>query len=151
MEELKPIVFGLSDELYGVDINRVQGIEKGQQVVRIPNSVEYIKGIMNLRGAIIAVYDLRRKFGLPSATDEDRQYIVVKIKGQLIALEVDNVKEIHNVASGAVFEMPHIATGGNLPYFDKIIKGDDGLIVIIDVDNLFTAEELERIDEMVKQ
>lgn len=65
MEEMKPVVFKLDNENYGVDINLVQGIEKEQQIVRVPNTVNYIRGIINLRGEIIPVYDLRAKFGLP--------------------------------------------------------------------------------------
>ena len=63
MEEMKPVVFKLDNENYGVDIGRVLGIEREQQIVRVPNTVSYIKGIMNLRGEIIPVYDLRKKFG----------------------------------------------------------------------------------------
>ena len=66
MEEMKPVVFKLDSENYGVDIGRVLGIEREQQIVRVPNTVSYIKGIMNLRGEIIPVYDLRKKFGLPA-------------------------------------------------------------------------------------
>ena len=62
MVEFKPVVFKLDKELYGLDINRVRGIEKDQEVVRVPNTASYIKGIMNLRCDVIPVYSLRKKF-----------------------------------------------------------------------------------------
>ena len=89
MEEMKPVVFKLDSENYGVDISRVLGIEREQQIVRVPNTVSYIKGIMNLRGEIIPVYDLRKKFGLPAVQNQDIQFIIVRVKDSKIALEVD--------------------------------------------------------------
>ena len=87
MEEMKPVVFKLDNENYGVDIGRVLGIEREQQIVRVPNTVSYIKGIMNLRGEIIPVYDLRKKFGLPAAQNQDIQFIIVRVKDSKIALK----------------------------------------------------------------
>lgn len=151
MEEMKPVVFKLENENYGVDINLVQGIEKEQQIVRVPNTVNYIKGIMNLRGEIIPVYDLRAKFGLPQASEEDRQYIIVKVRDSKIALEVDGVKEIHDVYDEDIFNVPPIIINENTRYLKKVIKSENTLIVLIDVDYLLSEEEMEKIDEMIKQ
>lgn len=149
MEEMKPVVFKLNNENYGVDINRVLGIEREQQIVRVPNTVSYIKGIMNLRGEIIPVYSLREKFGLPAASNDDIQFIIVRVKDSKIALEVDGVKEIHDVSQSNIFPVPPICVNENTKYFEKVIKGDDNLIVIIDVDYLLSDEEMQRIDEMI--
>lgn len=151
MEEMKPVVFKLDNENYGVDINLVQGIEKEQQIVRVPNTVNYIKGIINLRGEIIPVYDLRAKFGLPAASEEDRQYIIVRVKDSKIALEVDGVKEIHDVYDEDIFNVPPIIINQNTKYLKKVIKSENTLIVLIDVDYLLSEEEMKKIDEMIKQ
>lgn len=151
MEEMKPVVFKLANENYGVDINLVLGIEKEQQIVRVPNTVNYIRGIINLRGEIIPVYDLRAKFGLSSATGEDRQYIIVRVRDSKIALEVDGVKEIHDVYREDIFNVPPIVINDNTRYLKKVIKSGDTLIVLIDVDYLLSEEEMKKIDEMVKQ
>ena len=151
MEEMKPVVFKLANENYGVDINLVQGIEKEQQIVRVPNTVSYIKGIINLRGEIIPVYDLRAKFGLPQAADEDKQYIIVRVKSSKIALEVDGVKEIHDVYEKDIFNVPPIVVNNDTRYLQKVIKNEDTLIVLINVDYLLSDEELEKIDEIIKQ
>ncbi|MBQ9701225.1 MAG: chemotaxis protein CheW, partial [Lachnospiraceae bacterium] len=81
MADFKPVVFKLDEELYGLDILRVQGIERDQQVVRVPNTASYIKGIMNLRGNVIPVYSLRKKFNLPDTANTDIQYIIVSANG----------------------------------------------------------------------
>lgn len=149
MEEMKPVVFKLDSEDYGVDIGRVLGIERAQQIVRVPNTVSYIKGIMNLRGEIIPVYDLRKKFGLPAVQNQDIQFIIVRVKDSKIALEVDGVKEIHDVAQENKFPVPPICINENTRYFESVIKSDNTLIVLINVDYLLSDEEMKRIDELV--
>ena len=145
MEEMKPVVFKLDSENYGVDIGRVLGIEREQQIVRVPN----IKGIMNLRGEIIPVYDLRKKFGLPAAQNQDIQFIIVRVKDSKIALEVDGVKEIHDVAQENKFPVPPICINENTRYFESVIKSDNTLIVLINVDYLLSDVEMKRIDELL--
>ncbi|MDY5577707.1 MAG: chemotaxis protein CheW [Lachnospiraceae bacterium] len=151
MEEMKPVVFKLGNELYGVDINLVQGIEREQQVVRVPNTVSYIKGIINLRGEIIPVYDLKEKFQMKHDSEEESQYVIVKVKNSKLALEVDGVKEIHDISSEDLFRVPPIICNSELSYFNKVIKSDNSLIILIQVDNLLSDEEIARIDEIVNQ
>lgn len=152
MTEFKPVVFKLCNELYGVDIGKVVGIERQQNVVRVPNTVDYIKGIINLRGEIIAVYDLRQKFGLPAAENQaEQQFIIVKVRDSKVALEVDGVDEIHNVEEGDAFPMPAIVLNEQTGYFKEVIKTDKGLIVTLDADYLFSDEEFDKIGKMVEQ
>ncbi len=148
MEDFKPVVFKLENELYGLDILRVQGIERDQQVVRVPNTASYIKGIMNLRGDVIPVYSLRRKFNLPDVANPDIQYIIVRANGNLLALEVDSVDEIHNVEGENVHVVPSIVNSADTRYFDKVLKTSRGLIITIDIDKLLSDEEIEQIQKM---
>lgn len=148
MDEFKPIVFKLDNELYGFDISRVQGIEKEQQVVRVPNTAAYIKGIMNLRGHVVPVYSLKKKFGLPESTSKDVQYVIVNVNRMLLGFEVDGVDEIHNVDSEDIHNVPSIVSNEDTRYFDKVLKTDKGLIITIDIDKLLTDEELGQIEQM---
>ncbi len=148
MAEFKPVVFKLENELYGLDIIKVQGIEKEQQVVHVPNAAAYIKGIMNLRGDVIPVYSLRKKFGMPETTSTDVQYIIVRSNGSLLALEVDSVDEIHNVESENVHVVPSIVNNVDTRYFNKVLKTEKGLIITIDIDKLLSDEEIEQIEQM---
>lgn len=148
MDEFKPIVFKLDNELYGFDISRVQGIEKEQQVVRVPNTAAYIKGIMNLRGHVVPVYSLRKKFGMPEGTSKDVQYVIVNVNRMLIAFEVDGVDEIHNIDNQNIHNVPSIVTNEDTRYFDKVLKTDKGLVITVDVDKLLTDEELGQIEQM---
>lgn len=148
MEDFKPVVIKLDKELYGLDIKKVQGIEKGQEIVRVPNTASYIKGIMNLRGNVIPVYSLRKKFGLPENTSEEVQYLIVDTKGTLLALEVDNVDEIHSIDSQNIHQVPSIIAGADTRYFEKVLKTARGLVITIDVDKLLSDEELEQIEQI---
>ena len=148
MEDFKPVVFKLNDQLYGMDINRVQGIEKEQQVVPVPNTAAYIKGIMNLRGSVMPVYNLKNKFGMADTAIADPQYLIVSVEGTLLALEVDVVNEIHNINDGDLFAVPSIVTNADTRYFDKVIKTKNGLIITIDITKLLSDEELEHIQKV---
>ena len=153
MVEFKPVVFKLDKELYGLDINRVRGIEREQEVVRVPNTASYIKGIMNLRGDVIPVYSLRKKFGMPEAATDDIQYIIVYTNGTLVpdeasAFSVDNVDEIHNIDENDVHVVPSIVTNTDTRYFDRVLKTSRGLIITIDIDKLLSDEELSQIEQM---
>ena len=148
MADFKPVVFKLGNELYGLDISVVRGIEKEQQVVHVPNTASYIKGIMNLRGDVIPVYSLRKKFSMPDSASDDVQYIIVRANGCLIALEVDSVDEIHNVEAENVHGVPFIVNSANTRYFDKVLKSNRGLIITIDIDKLLSDEEIQQIEQM---
>ena len=146
MLEYKPVLFKLGNETYGIDIAKVQGIENQQDVIRVPNSASYIKGIMNLRGEIIPVYNLRNKFGMPDEEGE-KQFIVVDTGEVKIALEVDKFEEIFNATD--IHDAPVIVKGGTTAYIDKVVNLGNRIVVTIDVYNLLTTDEKESIKSMV--
>lgn len=150
MEEFKPVVFRVGNQKFGVDIANVQGIEKEQSIVPVPNTVEYISGIINLRGDVIPVYSLRKKFGIKETSGSEPQYIIVWIHGETLALEVDGVEEIHNVAEGMLHDVPSIIGSGNTSYIQNVVSAGKELIIIINIDELMSGSELEQMDKMVK-
>lgn len=152
-EFTKPVIFKLGAVEYGVDIVVVNGIEKYQQIIPVPNSQSYILGLINLRGAVIPVYSLRKKFGLPDFSGDmsDRMMIVVKMKGTLIALDVDSVSDIHDFENANICEMPFIVRTKETSYFDRIARYENRIILLIDVENLLTDEELEAAKKMVEE
>ncbi|NLL92551.1 MAG: chemotaxis protein CheW [Clostridiales bacterium] len=140
--EFKPVVCNLDTELYGIDINCVRGIEKTQEIVRVPNTASYIKGIMNLRGDIIPVYSLRQKFGLPDIKGENAQYIIVRIGKMPLAIEVDGVGEIFDADASQVIDAPPIILSEKTKYVDKVVNANGRLILIINIDKLLDDDEL---------
>lgn len=150
MEEFKPVVFKVGNQKFGVDISNVQGIEKDQNVVPVPNTASYIKGIINLRGEVIPVYSLRKKFKISEESNVKSEYLIVRIKGNLMALEVDGVEEIHDVEPEHIFDVPTIINFGDTSYIDRVVSTDgNNIIIIIGIDKLLTEEEIESVDEII--
>lgn len=151
MADLKPVVFKLHGEKYGVDINLVNGIEREQKIVEVPNSSGNIKGIINLRGTIVPVYNIARKFGFEDIPLENSQLIITKRGDMLIAIEVEGVDEISDIPSSAISEVPPIIRGGKTAYIKKIAKVGNELLIILDVDALISEEEQKDMEEFIKE
>lgn len=147
---IKPVVFKLGAEEYGVDISLVNAIERYQQIVPVPNSVSYIKGIINLRGEVVPVYDLRKKFNMPAydGSSDERKLIVVKLPDLLIALEVDSVSEIHDFSESNIVSMPALVLNDDIQFFKRVANVDGRLIVLMDVGYLLSQEEMESVKKM---
>lgn len=147
---VKPVVFKLGAEEYGVDISLVNAIEKYQQIVPVPNSVAYIKGIINLRGEVIPVYDLRKKFNMPAydGSNDERKLIVVKLHDLSIALEVDGVSEIHDFSDDRIVPMPELVLNDSIQYFKRVANVNGRLIILLDVEYLLSREEVESVKKM---
>jgi purine-binding chemotaxis protein CheW len=146
-ENVKPVVFKIGGQLFGIDIGSVQSIEKQISVVPVPNATPYIKGIVNLRGEVIPVYSLKRKFNMKDDVMSDSS-IIVETNSIRIALEVDEVIEIGAVEEGAVTTMPYIIRSGETKYMTHIVHSGKDLIIIIDVDELLTQQEAESLKKM---
>ena len=105
---IRPVVFRLGDQEFGVDINLVQSIEKQVDVVPVPNSTKYISGIVNLRGEVIPVMSLKEKFNMEDQSKGDNT-VIVNLPDMKIALEVDEVIEIGELQPDKISLMPKLA------------------------------------------
>ena len=152
MEVFQSVVFKLDEERYGLDITYVNGIEREQSVVRVPNASRNIKGIINLRGEVIPVLNLRAKFNMPNQTSsEETEFIIINLPNNKVALEVDSVDEINNVEDVNMVDMPVIAKGTGVKYFDRVAKVGDNLIILINALELLSDDELEAVEKLVEE
>ena len=140
------LTFTLGDTQYGIELEYVQSIEQIMQVVSIPNTLPYVKGIMNLHGEIIPVYSLAVRFGLPEVGTEN--IVVVDAGDMKIGLEVYKVQEILNISGEHVYEMPKIVRYSQ-DCFSEVADNQKHLIVTLDLKSLITPEERENMQEMV--
>jgi purine-binding chemotaxis protein CheW len=151
MQELKFIVFKVGGQSYGIDIGGVQGIENKMEIIKTPNSPDYIKGIINLRGEVIPIYNLRNKFGLENIdSTEDTKYIVVATNECKFALEVDCVENIENAPEDKIYNAPLMVKNEDTGYVDKIVNAQERLIIIINPSYLLDESERHKIKEMLK-
>lgn len=136
------VVFRLADESYGVDINSVREIITWQPVTRMPGTPRFIEGVLNLRGSVIPVIDLRKRFEFPEqAHTAETRIMVVEIEGQVVGLVVDAVTEVLRVPSEAIEAPDGFALGVNAAFLRGVAKVGERLIVLLQLDGLLEAEE----------
>ena len=140
--EKQLVVFDLANEVYGMDIGVVLEIIRMQEITKVPRTPEFVEGIINLRGKIIPVVDLRKRFSLP-VTDEtaDNRIVVVDIDGQGIGMVVDAVAEVMRINSGSIEPPSEAITTKESDYLLGIAKLDDRLIILLDMNKLLLKEE----------
>lgn len=146
---IKPVVFKVGNEMYGVDINLVQSIEREIQVVPVPNSMPYIKGIVNLRSEVIPVYSLKKKFRLVD-NGVSENTIIIDTKNVKLALEVDEVVEIGDIEPENIVPMPEIALNAQTQYMPRVAHVDGNLIILLDVTELLSEEEEAVVKQMAE-
>lgn len=151
MQEFKPVVFRIGEQTFGVDINYVCGIENVINIVPIPNANRHIKGIINLRGNVIPLFSLRSKFNMePRPYDENTKFIITRVDGVFLAIEVDGVEEIQNVTNDMIQSIPKLVQSEETNYAEKVLNVKGKLIIIIDVCNLLNEQEMQNITDLIQ-
>lgn len=140
-DEQQLVVFLLGAELFGIDIARVQEIIRLQPITRVPRSPAFVDGVINLRGKVIGVVDMRRRFDLPCA-DHTRasRIVVVDIDDQLIGMLVDGVREVLRVNPLSVEPPSPIVTGIDSDYLRGILKLPERLVMLLDLDRVLIRD-----------
>ncbi|MCQ6963449.1 chemotaxis protein CheW [Methanolobus chelungpuianus] len=135
---LQLVIFNLGTEEFGIDIMKVQEIIRLPDITRIPKSPDYIKGVINLRGKIIVVMDLDKRFGLPSKEiTEESRIIVADVDGSIVGMVVDSVSEVIRLMASSVDPTPEIITHSiNASYLRGVGKIDDRLLILLNLENI---------------
>lgn len=137
------LTFRLSDQDYGIAISKVQEIREWTKVTPLPNSPAYIRGMLNLRGAIVPVIDLRLRFGLEAlASDGAPVIIVVNVGNRLAGILVDTVSDVVSVDPSQRRTLPEFEGHANRRFIDGLAQIDDHLMVLLNIDQLVTPEDL---------
>lgn len=149
-KQTKQVIFKLGNEEYGLDIMLVNAIEKYVDLVRIPNAPTYIRGIINLRGDIIPVFNLRKKFGLPEKEiDNNTKLIVTKSHDILMAYEVDEVKEILEIPLSNISETPVIVKSQDTAYMKAVANINGRMLVLLDHNGIISETEKVHIETLI--
>ncbi len=148
-DEQQLVVFDLSTEAYGVDIGAVREIIRLQDITRVPRTPEFVEGVINLRGKVIPVVDLRKRFGLQTEDEsKDNRIVVVNIGAQDIGVVVDAVTEVLRIATESVEPPASVITTADSEYLLGIAKLDSRLIILLDLEQVLTEAEHESLREM---
>ena len=133
--ERQLVVFELANEVYGISIGTVREIIRMQTITYVPDAPEFVKGVINLRGRVIPVVDLRKRFGLPvtEPTPESR-VLVVDIEGADIGVIVDAVTEVKRIPTASIQREASIATTEESYYLEGIAKLEDRLLILLNLE-----------------
>lgn len=145
-ELLQLVTFRLGNEEFSLDILRVQEIIRHMELTRVPRTPDFVEGVINLRGRVIPVLDLRKRFGMPSdeRTNETR-IIVVDVDNRTVGLKVDAVSEVLRLPADTVEPAPAIVTGAESDYIKGVGKLDGRLLILLDVEKILTRSEREAL------
>ena len=144
------VSFNLAKELYGIEITKVREIILITDITRIPETPDFLKGLINLRSTVIPVIDLRVRFGLSEAelSDESR-IMVLQARGKTIGIMVDAVSEVLRVKHDQIAPPPPTVAGLGRDYLSGLVKLDGRLLILLDIDKIFGEEEMLAIKSAV--
>jgi purine-binding chemotaxis protein CheW len=146
------VVFDLANEHYGVDIAAVEGIIKMQPITVVPHTPVFVEGVTNLRGEVLPVIDLRKRFGLPldQARGKDTRIVVVEIDGKKVGMVVDAVSEVLRVPDEAIEPPSPIVTTVDSAFIRGIAKVDERLIILVELAKVLSTEEQAGLHSLPK-
>jgi purine-binding chemotaxis protein CheW len=140
------LTFTLQNEEYGIEILQVQEIKGFAKITPIPNAPPFVRGVMNLRGTVVPIIDLRARFSM-----EEKEYgqfnviIVVNVGQRIVGLVVDTVSDVLNIANDAIAVPPELTTAGGSACITGIGKLDDRIVMLLDTSRLVGGSTLEQV------
>ncbi len=148
-ETLQLVSFKLGEEEFGVDILQVQEIIRMQNITRVPNAPHFVEGVINLRGKVIPVIDLRKRFDLGDhERDKNTRIVVVKIDDVVVGLIVDEVSEVLRISADTVEPPPPIVAGIESDFIRGVGKLEGRLLILLDLNRILSKEEQYSLQQM---
>lgn len=146
-QELTQLVtFSIGEEEFGVNILQVQEIIRTMEITNVPRAPEFVEGVINLRGKVIPIVDMRRRFGLESKEhDKYTRIIVIENEILIVGFVVDSVSEVLRIPASAVQPPPPVVAGMDSEYIEGVGKLEDRLLILLDLDSLLDNEEKEAL------
>lgn len=149
---LQLVTFFLGDEEYAADILNIQGINRMVEVTKVPNTPEFVEGIINLRGKVIPLIDLRKKLDMEEVErDKNSRFIVVELGENVTGFIVDSVNEVLRINREIIEPPPKSLSSMNSDYITSVAKVDERLIILLDLQKVLSNKELSEIDELNKE
>jgi len=144
--------FELNDEIFAITVHNVLEVLENQKLTKVPKAPQYIKGVINFRGEILPVVDTRIKFNMPEKENESKSVIIVfdidlEDKKLLIGGIVDGVKDVIEIENSEIKDIPNMGSRYNSDFLHGMIKKDDIFIMLLNIEKVFSTEELIDISE----
>lgn len=148
-KERKVIVFQLEDEEYAIPVEQVGSIERVQSITRVPRTKPFVKGVMNLRGVITPLIDLRIRFGMEEKdfTNTSR-IIIVQVDDIEVGLIVDSANDVLDIPVSAIEPPPEIIEAVQIEYVEGVVKVEDRLLILLNLQKVLTEEDIEELQRV---
>lgn len=148
--QLQLVTFQLGEEYYGIDIMQVNEIQKVQDIRNIPNAPAYVEGIFNLRGQIIPVINLHKRFHLrrASLSEEDKLlsgFLILNLDGMQLGVVIDKVSRVVTIDREKVQPPPQMISGIGAEYIQGVTNEESGYLIILDIRRIFDPKELQQL------
>lgn len=148
-ELLQLVTFSIGEEEFGVNILKVQEIIRTMDITKVPRAPDFVEGVINLRGKVIPIIDLRNRFGLSSKPeDKDTRIIVIEINNIIVGFVVDAVSEVLRIPAGTVEPPPPVVAGVESDYISGVGKLKERLLIMLDLDRLLSTEDMDMLNAM---
>ncbi len=148
-QERQLVAFRLQNEEFGVEITRVREIIKPTVITKLPHVSDFIEGVTNLRGEVIPVISLRKRFGVSHTNDtQTTRIIIIDAGGSRVGFVVDEVTEVLRLPSSAIEPPPRSISGLSAEFLQGVGKINDRLLILLDVDRLLTDDEQVRLSDL---
>jgi purine-binding chemotaxis protein CheW len=145
------LAFKLGSEEYGIDILKVQEIRGYDTVTSLPNTPPFMKGVINLRGMIVPIFDLRIKLNLPNVQyDQFTVVIILNIANRMAGVVVDSVSDVLALAPADIKPAPHLGAAIKTDYINGLATVDDRMLIVIDIEKLATSDELALVSSIAE-
>lgn len=145
-ELIQLVTFSIGEEEFGVNILQVQEIIRTMEITNVPRSPDFVEGVINLRGKVIPIVDMRSRFGLESkAHDKYTRIIVVEFEMIIVGFVVDSVSEVLRISANSIQPPPPVVAGMDSDYIDGVGKLEDRLLILLDLNSLLNNEEMEAL------
>ncbi len=138
----KYLTFLLAGEEYGVEILKVREIIGIMDIAKVPQTQDFVRGVVNLRGKVIPVIDLRLQFGLPRTEDDEQTCIIVVDVGMLMGIIVDTVQEVHDIPAADIEPPPQLGASVDATFILGMGKVQNDVKILLDIDKVLTSAEL---------
>ena len=140
--------FYLGEEEFGVDIQNIREINRMVDITRVPRTPDFVVGVINLRGNVIPVINMRKRFGLPEKdSDKSTRIVVVEVYNKTIGILVDGVSEVLRIPAGIIEPPPDIVSGIHTKYIEGVAKLQDRLLILLNLEKVLTSGEAGEMDE----
>ena len=148
-KDLHLVGFRIGKETFGVPIALVHEIVRVPEITSVPDAPDYIEGVINLRGKIVSIVDLRKRFGEKEIKSHKKNRILVaEVEGNMVGLVVDAASEVLKISSGDVEDPPNVFEEGELNYVTGVGKFKDRLVILIELNKVLQRGELRRLGEV---